>query len=48
MELQPLDINDLKQMLGEKDILIEQLRQAASRLEAEVKKLAPEVKEPAP
>ena len=43
MELKPLDINDLKRMLGEKDILIEQLTQAIYQLEQEQKD-----KEPAP
>jgi hypothetical protein len=34
MELQPLGIEDLKRMLGEKDIIIEQLTQAILRQEA--------------
>ena len=45
MELKPLDINDLKRMLGEKEIHIEQLTQAIYQLEQEP---ADKPKEPAP
>lgn len=44
-ELKPLDVDDLKRMLGEKDILVEQLSQAIERLEAELAKKEPEAAE---
>ena len=45
-ELKPLDIDDLKKMLGERDIIIEQFMRALTRLEASKNEAADAAKEP--